>query len=193
VEVKWNKNLHLVNFMVQMFFRTICEYMLCLLKIPWISKAICVFLIFYVEITKIQLIHKWFLFQPKNANKLPKLRNSIITSSPHIKTIKWSIDYVETCIFRMISCVTYTLSGSEGEGILASCGFYYLNIFLWLYAWGEEKSLCQVGFVSQLEPRQKLGQNVSNGFGLVSNFTRACLGYFGATLSIWPFGFELWN
>jgi hypothetical protein len=61
------------------------------------------------------------------------------------------------------------------------------------YAWVMEKSLCQVGSVSRLRPRQKLGQNVSNGFGLVSNFTRVCLWYFGTTLSIGPFGFEFWN
>jgi hypothetical protein len=61
------------------------------------------------------------------------------------------------------------------------------------YAWGEEKSLCQVGSVSYLGPRQNLGQNVSNDFGLVSNFTMMCLGYFGTTLSIEPFGFEFWK
>jgi hypothetical protein len=53
--------------------------------------------------------------------------------------------------------------------------------------------VCQVGSIAQLESRQKLGQSMSNGFGLVSNFTRVCLRYFGSTLSIGPFGFEFWN
>jgi hypothetical protein len=47
--------------------------------------------------------------------------------------------------------------------------------------------------LSHLIPRQKLAQNMSNSFGLVSNFTWVCLWYFGATLSIEPFGFEFWN
>jgi hypothetical protein len=41
--------------------------------------------------------------------------------------------------------------------------------------------------------RQILEQIMSNDFGLISNFTRVCLGYFGATLSIEPFGFEFLN
>jgi hypothetical protein len=41
--------------------------------------------------------------------------------------------------------------------------------------------------------RQILGQIISNNFGLISNFTRVCLGFFGTTLSIGPFGFEFWN
>jgi hypothetical protein len=34
--------------------------------------------------------------------------------------------------------------------------------------------------------RQNTCQTMSNGFGLGSNFSRACLGYFGALLSIGP-------
>jgi hypothetical protein len=58
---------------------------------------------------------------------------------------------------------------------------------------GVRRKACVKSGVSYLGPRQKLGQNVSNDFGLVSNFTMMCLGYFGATLSIEPFGFEFWK
>jgi hypothetical protein len=34
---------------------------------------------------------------------------------------------------------------------------------------------------------------VSNDFGLISNFTRVCLGYFGAILLLGPCGFEFCN
>jgi hypothetical protein len=37
---------------------------------------------------------------------------------------------------------------------------------------------------------QKPSQIVSNDFGLISNVTRVCLGYFGAILLFVPCGFE---
>jgi hypothetical protein len=41
--------------------------------------------------------------------------------------------------------------------------------------------------------RQNQCQIMSNDFGLISNFTRVCLGNFGATLSIGACGFVFWN
>jgi hypothetical protein len=43
--------------------------------------------------------------------------------------IKWNIDYVDTWILRLISPVTYAISGSEIEETLTSCGFYGPIIF----------------------------------------------------------------
>jgi hypothetical protein len=43
------------------------------------------------------------------------------------------------------------------------------------------------------KPRQNLCQIVSNDFGLISNFSRVFLGYFGATLIFGLYGFELWK
>jgi hypothetical protein len=40
---------------------------------------------------------------------------------------------------------------------------------------------------------QNLCQIVSNDFGLISNFSRVFLGYFGATLIFGLYGFELWK
>jgi hypothetical protein len=52
------------------------------------------------------------------------------------------------------------------------------------YDWGEEKSLCQVESVSWLGPRQKLGQNVSNNFGLVLRAPRGGGGSIGDPIKI---------
>jgi hypothetical protein len=49
------------------------------------------------------------------------------------------------------------------------------------------------GLSPSRNPRPKPIQIMSNDFGLVSNFTRACLGYFGAILLFGPYGFEFWN
>jgi hypothetical protein len=49
VELTSKKHWHLVDFMVQMFMRTICGHMLRLHKILLISEAICVLSIFSVE------------------------------------------------------------------------------------------------------------------------------------------------
>jgi hypothetical protein len=53
-----------------------------------------------------------------------------------MKMIKWSIDYVETWIIIVISCVTYAISGSEMKETLASCEIYGPNIVevsMWTY------------------------------------------------------------
>jgi hypothetical protein len=42
-------------------------------------------------------------------------------------------------------------------------------------------------------PRQNPCQIMSNDFSLISNFTRVCLGYFGATLIFGFCGFKLWK
>jgi hypothetical protein len=43
--------------------------------------------------------------------------------------IKWTNDYVETWILKVISCVTHTISGAEMEGTCVYCEFYGPNIF----------------------------------------------------------------
>jgi hypothetical protein len=45
-----------------------------------------------------------------------------------MKMIKWSIDYVETWILRVISRVIHATSESEIKETLAYCGFYGPNI-----------------------------------------------------------------
>jgi hypothetical protein len=52
--------------------------------------------------------------------------------------------------------------------------------------YGGVKSTLSVLF----KPRQNPCQIMSNDFGLISNFTRVCLGYFGATLIFGLCGFE---
>jgi hypothetical protein len=49
------------------------------------------------------------------------------------------------------------------------------------------------GLSPSRNPRPKPSQIMSNDFGLISNFTRACLVYFGAILLFGPCGFEFWN
>jgi hypothetical protein len=55
-------------------------------------------------------------------------------------------------------------------------------------SWGVKLALSAVSPLRQIPC-----QIVSNDLGLISNFTRVCLGYFGATLSIEPCGFGFWN
>ena len=53
MKVKWKKHYHIVDFMVQIFWRIICGHMVCLHKFSWIFEAICVLLIsFYKKSTK---------------------------------------------------------------------------------------------------------------------------------------------
>jgi hypothetical protein len=50
-----------------------------------------------------------------------------------MKMIKWSINYVEIWLHRVVSPVNYAKSKSEIEEMMVSCGFYGPNIFLGLY------------------------------------------------------------
>jgi hypothetical protein len=53
-----------------------------------------------------------------------------------MKMIKWSIDYVETWILRVISRVIHATSEIEIKETLAYCGFYGPNIlegYIWTY------------------------------------------------------------
>jgi hypothetical protein len=50
-----------------------------------------------------------------------------------------------------------------------------------------------LGLSPSRNPRPKSSQIMSNDFGLISNFVRVCLGYFGAILLFGPCGFEFWN
>jgi hypothetical protein len=60
---------------------------------------------------------------------------------------------------------------------------------VWVGRYGGVKSA-----LSELSsPRQSPCQIMSNDFGLISNLTRVCLGYFGATLVFGLCGFELWK
>jgi hypothetical protein len=50
--------------------------------------------------------------------------------------VKWSIDYVETCILRVISRITHVISENKIEETLTSYGFYVPIIFydyMWPY------------------------------------------------------------
>jgi hypothetical protein len=49
------------------------------------------------------------------------------------------------------------------------------------------------GLSPNRNPRPQPIQIVSNNFGLISNFTRVCLGYFGTIFLFGPCGFEFWN
>jgi hypothetical protein len=51
----------------------------------------------------------------------------------------------------------------------------------------------KLGLSPSWNPRTKPSQVMSNDFGLISNFTRVCLGYFGAILLFGPCGFEFRN
>jgi hypothetical protein len=48
----------------------------------------------------------------------------------------------------------------------------------------------KVALSALFKPRQNPCQIMSNDFGLISNFTRVFLGYFGATLIFGLYGFE---
>jgi hypothetical protein len=60
---------------------------------------------------------------------------------------------------------------------------------VWVGRYGGVKSALYALF----KPRQNPCQIVSNDFGLISNFTRVCLGYFGATLIFGLCGLEFWK
>jgi hypothetical protein len=60
---------------------------------------------------------------------------------------------------------------------------------VWVGRYGGVKSVLSALF----KLRQNLCQIVSNDFGLISIFTRVCLGYFGATLIFGLCGFEFWK
>jgi hypothetical protein len=60
-------------------------------------------------------------------------------------------------------------------------------------AWVRRYSGVKIALSALFKPRQNLCQIVSNDFGLISNFTRVFLGYFGATLIFGLYGFEFWK
>jgi hypothetical protein len=87
------------------------------------------------------------------------------------------VKHVEVYFCSCPSACLATLACKSSQGslvisLLLSKSYLFYVSSECSYAWVVEKSLCQVGSISQLKPRQKLGQNVSNGFGLVLNFTR---------------------
>jgi hypothetical protein len=51
----------------------------------------------------------------------------------------------------------------------------------------------KIALSALFKPRQNPCQIVSNDFGLISNFTRVFLVYFGATLIFGLYGFEFWK
>jgi hypothetical protein len=90
----------------------------------------------------------------------------------------------QTCISCQQSCV---LSLLYAKGSLSFVSFE------WKYGLGGKIWWCEVSSVYTFSLRQNPCQIVSNDFGLISNFTRVCLGYFGATLIFGLCGFELWK
>jgi hypothetical protein len=60
---------------------------------------------------------------------------------------------------------------------------------VWVGRYGGVKSALSALF----SLRQNPCQIMSNDFGLISNFTKVFLGYFGATLIFGLCGFELWK
>jgi hypothetical protein len=61
--------------------------------------------------------------------------------------IKWSIDYVEIWILKVISYVTHVTSESELKETLTFYGFYGPNIFRMLY--GHILPLRQISWISK--------------------------------------------
>jgi hypothetical protein len=57
-------------------------------------------------------------------------------------------------------------------------------------AWVRRYDGVKIALSALPKPRQNLCQVVSNNFGLISNFSRVFLGYFGATLIFELYGFE---
>jgi hypothetical protein len=57
-------------------------------------------------------------------------------------------------------------------------------------AWVRRYCGVKIALSALFKPRQNLCQIMSNDFGLISNFTRVFLGYFGATLIFELYGFE---
>jgi hypothetical protein len=60
-------------------------------------------------------------------------------------------------------------------------------------AWVRRYCGVKIALSALFKPRQNPCQIVSNDFGLISNFAREFLGYFGATLIFGLYGFEFWN
>jgi hypothetical protein len=60
-------------------------------------------------------------------------------------------------------------------------------------AWVRRYDGVKIALSALPKPRQNLCQVVSNDFGLISNFSRVFLGYFGATLIFGLYGFEPWK
>jgi hypothetical protein len=60
-------------------------------------------------------------------------------------------------------------------------------------AWVRRYCGVKIALSALSKQRQNLCQIVSNDFGLISNFSRVFLGYFGATLIFGLYAFELWK
>jgi hypothetical protein len=60
-------------------------------------------------------------------------------------------------------------------------------------AWVRRYGGVKIALSALFKPRQNPCQIMSNDFGLISNFTRVFLGYFGTTLMIGLYGFEFWK
>ena len=60
-------------------------------------------------------------------------------------------------------------------------------------AWVRRYGGLKIALSALPKPRQNLCQVVSNDLGLISNFSRVFLGYFGATLIFGLCGFEFWK
>ena len=60
-------------------------------------------------------------------------------------------------------------------------------------AWVRRYGGVKIALSALPKPRQNLCQVVSNDLGLISNFSRVFLGYFGATLIFGLYGFEFWK
>jgi hypothetical protein len=60
-------------------------------------------------------------------------------------------------------------------------------------AWVRRYDGMKIALSTLPKPRQNLRQVMSNDFGLISNFSRVFLRYFGATLIFGLYGFEPWK
>jgi hypothetical protein len=60
-------------------------------------------------------------------------------------------------------------------------------------AWVRRYDGMKIALSTLPKPRQNLCQVMSNDFGLISNFSRVFLRYFGATLIFGLYGFEPWK
>jgi hypothetical protein len=60
-------------------------------------------------------------------------------------------------------------------------------------AWVRRYGGLKIALSALPKPRQNMCQVMSNDLGLISNFSRVFLGYFGATLIFGLRGFEFWK
>jgi hypothetical protein len=60
-------------------------------------------------------------------------------------------------------------------------------------AWVRSYGSVEIALSALFKPRQNLCQIMSNDFGLISNFIRVFLGYFGATLIFRLYELEFWK